>query len=286
MLYSGEELKKLIPQRDPIVQVDNVVSAAENEAVTELLVRADNCFVMQDGLMAENGLIEHIAQSASAFAGHRALAAGATNPPVGFIGEVKRYRLYQRPAVGTLLRTVIEMGAEVQGITIVTGKTCQVAADGTTGDMVAETMLKIFVEDAAKSQQAQQQAQVPQVMEGKEFFRVLDSVALDQEGKGSVRAELCPDCWLYRGHFPGRPVSPGVCNIGMIKGCAEFLSGQKLTYSDIRQCRLTAIASPQVCPVVNVSVTLTPTDGGYQIQAVIADQQQTYMELKGTVAIC
>lgn len=283
MLYSKEQIARLIPQRYPIVQVDAVISAADDTAVTELLVGSDNCFVTSDSLMRENGLIEHIAQSASAFAGHRALASGATNPPVGFIGEVKRFRLHRQPQVGALLRTTIQMGAEVAGITIVTGRTNQVMADGTE-EPIAETMLKIFVEDEAKSRAAEQQQEaLPREFDGQDFFRILSHTPLDSEGRGSVDVELCPDYRLYAGHFPGRPVSPGVCNIGMIRDCAAHLAGRTFTYADIRQCRLTAIASPQASPRLTVSITLQQIEDKWSVQGVIADSQQTYMELKGTL---
>ena len=40
---------------------------------------------------------------------------------------------------------------------------------------------------------------------------------------GMFRVALNADCEVYQGHFPGEPISPGVCNIQMIKECAELL---------------------------------------------------------------
>ena len=99
-----EEITKLIPQREPIRMVDKLMDVDGDVAQTVLTVRPDNYFIDEDGLLAEPGLIEHIAQSASAFAGHKALEAGATTPPVGYIGEVKKFHCYRRPYVGDELR--------------------------------------------------------------------------------------------------------------------------------------------------------------------------------------
>ncbi len=137
MIY--EDVKKLIPQRDPIMMVDRVTNVEGDVATTGFTVRADNYFIDEDGLLGECGLIEHIAQSASAFAGYRALEAGATTPPVGYIGEVKKFRCYRRPNIGDELCTTITMGAEVAGITIITGKTC------VAGEAIAETQMKISI---------------------------------------------------------------------------------------------------------------------------------------------
>ena len=79
------DIKSLIPQREPILLVDALVGVEGDMARTQLTVRRDNSFVGDDGLLAEPGLIEHIAQSASAFAGYKAMEAGASEPPVGYM---------------------------------------------------------------------------------------------------------------------------------------------------------------------------------------------------------
>ena len=121
--------------------IDELLCVNGDEAQCQLTVRPDNFFIDEDTLMAEPGLIEHIAQSASAFAGYRAVQAGATEPPVGYIGEVKNFHIYRRPKIGDVLVTTITMGPEVEGITIIRGETkC--------GDeVVADTTMKIFVKE-------------------------------------------------------------------------------------------------------------------------------------------
>ena len=80
---------------------------------------------------------------------------------------------------------------------------------------------------------------------------------------------------------------PGVCNIETIRECAEMLTGKKLFMKTIKQCRLTAVATPQVCPLLDVDVMLTPNQdsSAYIIQARIADAETTYMELKGEFSV-
>lgn len=135
------KIEDLIPQRSPIMMVDELLKVEGDECVCRLEIRSDNFFMEQDGMIAEPGVIEHIAQSASAFAGHKALAEGATEPPVGFIGEVKNFRLVRRPRLGEILDTTITMGAEVNGVTIITGET--VAGEET----IATTQMKIFIRE-------------------------------------------------------------------------------------------------------------------------------------------
>lgn len=136
------EITDLIPQRSPIMMVDALLHADAEEASCELTLREDNFFLEEDGKMAEVGLIEHIAQSASAFAGYRAIEGGATEPPVGYIGEVKNFHLYQRPQVGDVLVTTITMGPTVEGVTIIRGETKKKDSE----TVFADTTMKIFIE--------------------------------------------------------------------------------------------------------------------------------------------
>ena len=133
------DIKNLIPQRSPIMMVDELLEAHDDIARTSLNIRDDNFFLESDGAIAEPGVIEHIAQSASAFAGYNAMQAGATEPPVGYIGEVKRFRLNRRPVKGETLVTTITMGPTVTGVTIITGET--VSGEET----IATTQMKIYV---------------------------------------------------------------------------------------------------------------------------------------------
>lgn len=112
------------------------------------------------------------------------------------------------------------------------------------------------------------------------FYKVLS----EEHAEGlsaKYRLAILPECNVYDGHFPGDPVCPGVCNIETIKECAILLTGEQLRYSAIKQCRLTALATPTVCPEVDVQIVLSAAGNGYGVQATISDEKQTYMILKG-----
>ena len=64
VLYAGDGIKTFIPQREPMLMVDKLFSVSENDVETGLTVADSNIFV-EDGVLSETGLIEHIAQSAA-----------------------------------------------------------------------------------------------------------------------------------------------------------------------------------------------------------------------------
>lgn len=132
-----ERMEQFIPQRAPILMVDALEAVTGNTAVTTLTVRPDNFFMDDDGRLAEAGLMEHIAQSASAWTGYVAVKAGAATPPTGYIGEIKNFRCFRRPQPGELLRTTVSIGDDVAGVRLVAGETF--VGD----DLAASTQMKI-----------------------------------------------------------------------------------------------------------------------------------------------
>ena len=138
MKYEGAEIGRLIPQRNPMLMVDEFEATAENVALTALCVRADNPFMLSDGTLAETGLIEHMAQSAAALEGFQ--SARDNQPRIGLIGEVKRFDCLRRPKSGQTIRTRIEFSFSIDNVTIAEGHCC-------IGDEeIAGAKLKIFMQ--------------------------------------------------------------------------------------------------------------------------------------------
>ncbi|MCM1034425.1 MAG: hydroxymyristoyl-ACP dehydratase [Paludibacter sp.] len=139
VLFEGDGICQLIPQRHPIMMVEQFGDATEMGASTALTVRADNLF-LKDQRLQEPGLIEHIAQSAAAFAGYGTYRQGLA-PRLGYIGEIKKCRISALPMLGDVLNTRLKILGEAAGITLLTAET-QV-----NGEKVAECQMKIFLKE-------------------------------------------------------------------------------------------------------------------------------------------
>ena len=115
------------------------------------------------------------------------------------------------------------------------------------------------------------------------YYQIVRETVEGREGRFRIR--LLPDCPVYRGHFPGNPVSPGVCNIRTIQECACRVAGERLFIATIKRCRLTALASPTACPELDVNVSALPVAHGFQVKATISDAAKQYVDFKGEL-IC
>jgi predicted hotdog family 3-hydroxylacyl-ACP dehydratase len=138
-LFKGEQIHLLIPQRAPMVMLDDFFEGNDTEAYTGLTVRADNLFCV-NGLFTEPGLIEHIAQSASALAGYKAYCRQQT-APLGYIGEVKKFRVFRLPATGEQLKTSVQILSEVLHISLLS------AEIKSGNETIATCQMKIFVKE-------------------------------------------------------------------------------------------------------------------------------------------
>ena len=139
MRYQADDIKRLIPQREPFIMVDEIEAVDDTHAVTAFTVLHDTYFMLPDGTMSETGLIEHIAQSCSALMGCQALAQQLEKPPVGLIGEVKHFECQRRPQADEKVCTSIEFGFTFGNVTIATGES-RVGEE-----LIAKAQLKIFM---------------------------------------------------------------------------------------------------------------------------------------------
>lgn len=137
-IFQGAEIERLIPQRAPILMVSHFFGATETDAETGLKILADNIFCKNNHL-TEPGLIEHIAQSAAAFAGYNALQSGE-KVVLGFIGEIKKLTINSLPAVGSMIETRIAIVQEVMNVLLMSARS---TVDGQT---VAECSIKLFMD--------------------------------------------------------------------------------------------------------------------------------------------
>lgn len=138
-ILSGEGIYRLIPQRPPIVMVDTFFEADAVSATTGLTIKSDNIFC-QGNQLQEPGLIEHVAQSAAAFAGYAPYTRGE-NPKLGFIGEVKKFKINRLPQVDEVLKTSLRVLGEAAGVTLI-------AAETKVGEeCVATCQMKIFIRE-------------------------------------------------------------------------------------------------------------------------------------------
>ena len=120
MLVNRTDIIKYIPQRWPMVMIDDLVEASDTHAVTGFEIQPDNIFI-RDHSLAEPGLVENIAQTAAAQVGFVCMQKNIP-VPIGYIAAIKDLKIHALPAENTRIDTTITVKNQVMDITLVQGE--------------------------------------------------------------------------------------------------------------------------------------------------------------------
>lgn len=136
MLVVKQQVEKYIPQKSPFVMVDMLIDSNPSESISQFLITNDNLFC-KEGKFQETGLIENIAQTAALASGYAACK-NKEAVKKGFIGAVKRMKVYQLPEINDNLTTRITTLNNVMFASIIKG---EIKVDDV---LIAECEMSIF----------------------------------------------------------------------------------------------------------------------------------------------
>ena len=93
---------------------------------------------------------------------------------------------------------------------------------------------------------------------------------------------LLPECEIYKGHFPGMPVAPGVCNIQMIKECVERIAGKPLLLESMMQCKFISMITPEQNVELQIRIESTEIENDrLKVSATISRENTDCVIFKG-----
>ena len=85
---------------------------------------------------------------------------------------------------------------------------------------------------------------------------------------------LAPDAGhaIYGAHFPGSPVTPGVCIIQTVKELAERSIGRPLFLRTVRNAKFLRVIDPRQATEVTFPLAISrPDEGGVAVSCVVTD---------------
>lgn len=87
---------------------------------------------------------------------------------------------------------------------------------------------------------------------------------------------------IYKGHFPGRPVTPGVVQIQLVKELLETTLHQKIELNTIGRCKFLAVLDPDKTPEIHVSVTITRQHNLIKVNALGKTETESYFKFSAS----
>ena len=85
---------------------------------------------------------------------------------------------------------------------------------------------------------------------------------------GSYELELNPSCFIYQAHFPGEPITPGVCIMQMGKEVLEDALGKPLQVAAVKNIKFLSIISPkETTRITYLLKKVEVSEGGQSVKA-------------------
>ncbi len=98
---------------------------------------------------------------------------------------------------------------------------------------------------------------------------------------GKIEAALTIDAGhdIFKGHFPGQPVLPGVCMIQIFKELLEKATGQNLFLYQADSSKFLSMVDPQATPNITFIIDYTTTEGYIKANGILKSQNATFLKL-------
>lgn len=96
----------------------------------------------------------------------------------------------------------------------------------------------------------------------------------------SFRVRLNPAHEIYRAHFPGQPVTPGVCQIQLATELLSVLLDAEAILTDAKSVKYIAVIRPEETPELTVSFQKIACDGDTcRVTVVLEDDVRLFTKM-------
>ena len=106
-----------------------------------------------------------------------------------------------------------------------------------------------------------------------DLFRIESRMEGLPQGQSGFNIILNPDHLIYKAHFPGQPVTPGVCILQILQELLSIEIGKQLFIKNIKNAKFISMMSPVADSRVSVLFTSVSTEeGGVKAQCVVSQR--------------
>jgi 3-hydroxyacyl-[acyl-carrier-protein] dehydratase len=100
--------------------------------------------------------------------------------------------------------------------------------------------------------------------------------------KFTFTIKLNPDHPVYKGHFPGNPVVPGVCQVQMIKELTSLILKTDLVIHQSDNIKFLSMIIPSMNNLLKISIDIKEKgSGSWHVNSVIKNEDVVFLKFKG-----
>lgn len=99
-------------------------------------------------------------------------------------------------------------------------------------------------------------------------FYTLKSSEKSENGSFTAHISLNKNHDIFKGHFPGNPVTPGVCMMQIVKELTEEFTGKKLFLKSASNVKFMAIINPFETPDLTLQLDIKESEEEIKVKNV------------------
>lgn len=86
---------------------------------------------------------------------------------------------------------------------------------------------------------------------------------------------------VFKGHFPGNPVMPGVCMMQIIKELTEGISNKSVQLTSMTNVKFMALINPETNSELRLDLEIIPIDEGVKVKNTTYFDETTALKFSG-----
>ena len=115
-----------------------------------------------------------------------------------------------------------------------------------------------------------------------DFFKIIETdYSKDNPGSFKVTIELNDRHKIFKGHFPGNPVVPGVCMIQIVKEILSKLLNKNLYLSEGSNIKFISVIKPEINKILNIDYYIKQENDIFRVSALISFEEKIFFKFKG-----
>jgi len=109
------------------------------------------------------------------------------------------------------------------------------------------------------------------------FFEILESDSSPEKLISLIKLNAAHE--IYKGHFPGNPVTPGVVQIQIVKELLETNFKKELKLKTMSRCKFLRVINPVETPTLTVTIEISIADNLVKVHATGQQDENVYFKL-------
>ena len=119
----------------------------------------------------------------------------------------------------------------------------------------------------------------------KDNFFTIKNIFKETVQQYQIEMDLNPQHPIYDGHFPGTPVVPGVCQIGMVKEVLEEILERSLYLSESKNIKFTNPIDPRQTTSLVLKLEFEEKNKNIWTKASLLAQEEVCLKFSGVFGV-